>query len=100
MPVGHNIQKHGGLKQNCPYCDQYETVYHVYQCDAENQRSHFVDKVERHLQEIFTRPSLKNKIMKELRDGLQTIPKTDDPTPEWYIYFVTDSSRVSFISFI
>ena len=30
LPVGHNLQKYGGLKQNCPYCNEYKTVYHVY----------------------------------------------------------------------
>ena len=72
-------------KKNCPYCNTYETVYHVYQCDEDNQRSHLMGKMERQLQELNTRPNLQSTIMRAFSEGSQNNPKTEDPTPAWYI---------------
>ena len=86
LPVGHNLNKYTTVHHTCPFCHDIESVYHLFKCTLNPlANKHFLEKLEKYLDEIDTEPFLQLIIMNNFRDGMNTIPNTGEPIPNWYL---------------
>ena len=86
LPVGHNLNKYSKVHHSCPYCDQTETVYHLFQCPYNPKgTTNILENLDKQLLKLDTAPSLHFEIMLEFTEGLTLAASPEDSTPNWYL---------------
>ena len=86
IPVGHNLNKYSTTKHKCPFCEEDETVYHLFQCSLKPlKNAKFITQLEDHLQQIDTDQFLQAIIIQHFRAGIDTPQNTGEQTPIWYL---------------
>ena len=85
-PVGHNLNKYSQVTHTCPYCDENETVFHLFQCPKNPMANIlFLEQLELFLLKIRTAPFLQLIIMHQFRNGMKNSPQIGYAIPNWYL---------------